>query len=334
MSAAPVLLVGGSGVIGRRTARYLRDVSDVPLLIGGRDAAKAKTIAAEIGNAEGVVLDITASDLGLGDRKIATVAIFLKDQTLGALRFALRQRAPSISISSGVQEIGPEIAAYVYEPHAAPVVLGTEWLVGATTIPALEAAKAFFRIDSIRIGALVDEQDKIGPEADIDLKRLSEDLPAALTRRGGRWQWRTGEDAKTKFRAMDGTEMAATAYSANDVLALATITGASDVVFDLASGVTSSRRRGEPMSTEILIELAGSGHDGAPFTTRHAVVHPEGQVPLTALGMAMVIERIAGISGARPAPGLYFPSQVLDAQAYLARLDAIGGKVIALETVA
>jgi len=37
MSPHPILLIGGSGVIGRSTARQLRAAyPDVPLLIGGR----------------------------------------------------------------------------------------------------------------------------------------------------------------------------------------------------------------------------------------------------------------------------------------------------------
>ena len=47
---------------------------------------------------------------------------------------------PHLSISPGIIELGPEVAAFIHEPRASAVVLGTEWLVGATTIPALEEA--------------------------------------------------------------------------------------------------------------------------------------------------------------------------------------------------
>ena len=67
------------------------------------------------------------------------------------------------------------------------------------------------------------------------------------------------------------------------------------------------------MSTEIIIELAGEDHAGRPLRTRHAVVHPEGQMPLTGLGVAMVLERLVGLDGKPPTPaGLYFPYQLLD----------------------
>jgi hypothetical protein len=68
--------------------------------------------------------------------------------------------------SSCIIEMGSEVASYIHRPQAAPVVLGTEWLVGATTIPTLEFAKAFARRDDITIGALLDEEDAAGPAAD------------------------------------------------------------------------------------------------------------------------------------------------------------------------
>lgn len=77
MISHPILLMGGTGAIGRLTARALRSVyPDVPLLIGGRDLLKSRSAAGEIGRAEGVLIDTHADDLGLGDRQISAVAIF------------------------------------------------------------------------------------------------------------------------------------------------------------------------------------------------------------------------------------------------------------------
>lgn len=46
MPLDPILFMGGSGAIGQHTARALRDVHpDVPLLIGGRDLARAQQAA-------------------------------------------------------------------------------------------------------------------------------------------------------------------------------------------------------------------------------------------------------------------------------------------------
>ena len=335
MPQSPLLLVGGSGHVGRATARHLNEIRpDLPLLIGGRDRAKADRAASELRRAEGVHVDLAAEHLGIGDRPVAAVAVLLNDERVAGLRFAQARRVPYISISAGVNEIAPEVAAYIHQPAAAPVVLGTEWLVGATTVPALRAARAFRAVRSIRIGALLDEQDAFGPAAAADLERQTKTMPAALARRAGAWVWRTGDDAQATFRAVDGTDMKASALSPHDVLGLALTTGAPDVQFDLAVGESSSRRRGEPMSTEIIIELDGEDHAGRPLRTRHAVVHPQGQMPLTGLGVAMAIERLAGLDGDPPTPpGLYFPHQLLDAERYLARLELTGGTFVQLETL-
>jgi hypothetical protein len=335
MSRNPILLVGGSGVVGRWTARYLREAHPhAPLLIGGRDRAKAEEAAVEIGDAEGVVLDLAADDLGLGERPISAVAVFFTDERIAGLRFAQSRGVPHISISSGLHEIGPEVAAYIHKPDASPVVLGTEWLVGATTVPTLEFAKAFRRVDAIAIGALLDEQDAFGPAAAADLERQTKTMPAALARRDGAYLWRVGDDAKARFHAVDGTEMEANALSPYDVVGLATATGAPNVQFNLALGVSSTRRRGKPMSTEIVIELAGEDRAGRPLRTRHAVVHPEGQMPLTGLGVAMVLERLIGLDGSPAVPaGLYFPYQLLAPAAYLARLEQIGGAILKLDVL-
>ncbi|MCC5667033.1 hypothetical protein LC653_24875 [Nostoc sp. CHAB 5784] len=335
MSLAPILLVGGSGIAGCCTAQYLRAASpDVPLLIGGRNLAKAKEVAAEIENAEGVALDLAADDLGLGERPVSAVAVFPKDDRIAGLRFAQARGVPHISISGGITEIGPEVAAYIHKPDAAPVVLGAEWFVGATTVSTLEFAKEFGRVHDIAIGALLDEQDTGGPATAVDLERLTKTMPAALTRRDGAYFWRVGDDAKAQFRAADGTEMEASAFTPYDVVGLATATGAPNVQFNLAIGVSSTRRRGEPMSTEIVIELAGEDHAGQPLRTRHAVLHPKGAMPLTALGVAMVLERLVGLDN-KPAtlPGLYFPYQLLEPAAYFARLEKIGGTVMTLDVL-
>ncbi|RYX80657.1 NAD(P)-dependent oxidoreductase [bacterium] len=335
MSLAPILLLGGSGIVGRCTAHYLREAHpEVPLIIGGRNLANAQKVASEVGNAEAVALDMSATNLGLGDREVSAVAVLVMDDSVAGLRFAQSRGVPHLSISRGTSEIGPEVAAYIHSPNASAVVLATEWLVGATTIPALQVAQQFSRVDDITIGALLDEKDESGPAAASDMHRQSEVMPAALTRRDGAFLWRLGDESQAQLRAIDGTTIEAIAFSPYDVMALATATGAPNVQFNVAIDVTSTRRRGEPFSTEIIIEMAGEDHAGQPLRTRHAVFHPQGQMPLTALGVAMLLERLVGLDNKpAPLPGLYFPYQLLEPTAYFARLEKIGGKVIKLDVL-
>jgi len=327
MSLDPILLMGGSGAIGHHTVRALRAAHpDVPLLIGGRDLAKAQQAAERMGRAQGVVIDSAADDLGLGDRPISAVVVFYMDHALAGLRFAQKRSVPHLSISSGVFEIAPEIATYIHTPDASPIVLGYEWMVGATTVSTLSIARAFGQVQDIRINALVDEQDTGGPTVATDFEHLNKMLPAALTRCDGVFVWREGEDSKARFHAVDGTEIEAAGFSSIDVVGLAAATGAPNVQFNLATAVSSSRRQGRPKSTEIIIELVGEDPKGEPLQTRHALIHPEGAAPLTGLSVAMIVERLIGLDGQSPTPpGLYFPYQLLDATAYLERLKQEGG---------
>lgn len=335
MSLNPILFMGGSGAIGHHTAQALRAAHPgVPLLIGGRDLGKAQRAAEHIGDTQGVVIDPTADDLGLGGRSVSAVAVFYMDHALAGLRYAQKHGVPHLSISSGVFEIAPQIATFMHAPGASPIVLGYEWMVGATTVATLDIAKAFSRIDDININALVDEQDTGGPTVAADFEHLNRMLPAALTRLDAVYGWREGEDSKTTFSALDGTPIEAQGFSSIDVVGLAAATGAPNVQFNLAIGVSSSRRQGQPMSTEIIIELGGKDLEGKPLRTRHAVVHPAGAAPLTGLSVAMVLERLLGLDGQPPTPpGLYFPYQLLDAAAYLERLRKEGGELRKLQLI-
>ena len=333
-----ILLIGGSGVVGRRTAQLLRNANpDVKLLIGGRNLTKAQQVAADIGGAEGVAVDLDAEDLGLGElglgnRPLGAVAIFLKDDRLAALRFAQARGAAHIGISTGTFEIAPEVSAFIQNPNAAPVVLGSEWLAGAAVLATLHLARKFAHVTDIAIDAVLDEEDVGGPAADLDFQRLTEVAPAALTRRGGKFYWRSGDESYAVIHAVDGEAMAGFAYSPFDITALAAVTDAQNIQFNVAVGKSSSRRRGEPMSAEIVITLSGESVEGGGRRERHALVHPQGQALLTGLGVTMMLERLTGLDD-KPAPtaGLYFPEQLIDPAAYLRRLEAIGGTLTQIE---
>lgn len=324
--------MGGTGQIGRFTAQALRKrYPDLPLLIGSRNGQRAERVAGALNHAEAVVIDPNSDDLGIGDRQIGAMAVLYTDERLASLRYAHSRGIPHISISTGLYEIAPEIAIHMQRPDAAAVVLGYEWLVGATTIGTLTAAKAYSRVEGIKIGALVDEEDWGGPAVAEDFERFASVMSSVLARRDGAFVWRKGDDAKSKFRAIDGAEIPADGFSTIDIAGLAAVTGAGDVEFAIGTGISSSRRAGGSKSTEIIIELSGLNEAGTPMRSRHAVFHPAGAAPLTALGISMVLERLAGLDG-EPAtqPGLFFPYQILDHEDYLERLTLEGGRLMEL----
>ena len=63
----PILLIGGHGVTGRKTAQQLRlRHPHVPLAIAGRNLATAQTFADELGNAVAYAADISGNVPNLG----------------------------------------------------------------------------------------------------------------------------------------------------------------------------------------------------------------------------------------------------------------------------
>lgn len=332
MTNDPILLVGGSGKVGEWTMRHLRAAHpDIPFLIGGRDQDKAQAVAAAFGQADAVPVDLEEDDLGLGDVKVSAVAVFFTEDRLSSVRFAQSRGVPHVAISRGLFEIGAEVAYYTHRPNSSAIVLGTEWLVGATTIPTMMLAESFARVDHVSIGALLDEEDTTGPAGFTDFDRQNEAMPSALSRQNGEFVWRVGDDIKTHFRAADGRQIEASAFSVNDVIGLAAAMEVPNIDFKLAIGTSSNRRQGKAFSTEIIIELTGQDRSGKAMKTRHAVIHPEGQMPLTGLGVALLLERLLGLDGLpKVEGGLHLPYQLLDQKRYLARFHEAGGMIVQL----
>jgi len=67
--------------------------------------------------------------------------------------------------------------------------------------------------------------------------------------------------------------------------------------------------------------------NGERSTMRHEIVHPDGQAPLTALGVALAVERMLGLAGgAAPQPGLYLPESILAPDYYVGRMKEFGAQ--------
>jgi hypothetical protein len=327
---APVLIVGGSGVVGRQAAQALRRLQpDLPITLGGRDLAKATAVAGTIARTDAVAIDLGRADLGLApERRFSAIAMFVKDDRLNSLRHALQQGLPYVSISTGSFEIGPEVAHYIRQPQRAPVLMLSHWLAGVTSLPTLEFAKAFERVDVIEIGAVLDEQDMGGPAAYIDYERITGAAQSSLILKDGEWQWATGALATRRFIGSEGIERQAQPYAPLDGPSLAAATGAHTIRFDLEVGETAARRRGEHFSTEIVIEIEGLLKDGSTRRVRHEIVHPAGQAPLTAIGVAVAVERLLGLAGgAAVPPGLYSPDTLIAPGYMLQRMREAGALI-------
>ncbi|PWK72649.1 hypothetical protein C8K44_10590 [Aminobacter sp. AP02] len=199
----PVLIVGGSGFVGTYAARTLRKLHPaLPLAIGGRNLDKADTVAREIGNAEALTIDLSRGDLGLPvGTSFSAVVMFVYDDTLNALQYALAKGVPYLSFSSSIHEIGPKVAHFANRPSA-PVLMGASWLAGITSIVTAHFARQFRKVDSIEISSIFDEQDVGGPAADADFARLTASPNTMLLEDGRR---RARQDHHQRRRTKDSS---------------------------------------------------------------------------------------------------------------------------------
>jgi hypothetical protein len=320
----PVLIVGGSGLVGAKTAHTLRQLyRDLPITIGGRDLKKAKAVADSLGNADAVEVDLTKRDLGQGDRLYSAVAMFVKDQTLNSMRFAQDHGLPYVSISTGIYEMGPEIALFAHRPTAAPILMNSTWLAGAATLPALYFAKEFRTIKAIEVYALLDSRDLGGPAADADFERLLMASPHAPYLKDGAWAWTNGSEAKRTVRSARGIEIPVTPYSPFDVLCLSAATDAHSIRFEFAMGTLADNE--DEIATEIIIDISGETLPGEAVRKRYTLSHPKGQMPITAAGVSVAVERLMGLDGNPiPGPGLYLPELLIEPEIMIRRLKQFG----------
>ncbi len=326
----PVLILGGSGQAGAGAAAVLRRWHPtLPLTIAGRDIGRAQRVADELGVATAVTIDLRRDDLGLpADDGYSAVVAALWDDHLHGLRYAQQGGVPYLSISSGMVEIAPEVVAGAQQADAAPILLASHYCAGIAVLAALHLAREFDRIDTVRIGAVLDELDAGGPAGMADLQRLSTATSAGLERRDGVFTWIAGPDAQVEMRTVDGTVLPGQSIPILDVPSLALATGAPNVRFDFAVGESAGRRRGGTPSVETLIDIEGAGLAGVPMRTRRYLVHPDGQRPLTALGIALGVERLLGLRGGAVRPGIHTPESLLDPAYAVERLTELGASFV------
>ncbi|MEU5865442.1 hypothetical protein ABZ815_30030 [Nonomuraea sp. NPDC047529] len=324
-----VLIMGGSGQAGAGTAALLRRWHpELPLTIAGRDLGRARRVADELGGATAATIDLRRGDLGLkGSDGYSAVVATVWDSHLNGLRYAQDRGLPYVSISSGLVDIGPEVVAAGLRAGASPILLASHWYAGLVVLAVLGLAGEFDRLDTIEIGGVLDEQDSGGPAATADMARLLAATSAGHLRRDGVFHWVTGPDAEVEVTGVDGTVLPGQIVPILDVPSLALATGAPNVRFAFAVGESSGRRRGGPASTEVRIDLEGVDRAGAPHRTTRYLLHPEGQRPLTALGIALGVERLLGLRGAPVPPGLHTPEALIDPGYAAERMTEIGATI-------
>ncbi|WEV28486.1 saccharopine dehydrogenase [Streptomyces sp. 71268] len=328
MERRSVLMLGGSGQAGADTAALLRRwYPTLPLTIAGRDLDRARRVADRLGAATAVRVDLERGDLGRpADETYSAVVAALWDERLHGLRYAQRRGLPYLSISSG-PDIAPEVVMGAQGAGAGPILLASHWCAGAVTLVVAHLAREFERVDAVRIGAVLDERDTGGPAGIADLERWSAITSAGLVRRDGVFTWLPAADARVEVVASDGTAVPGAYIAILDVPSIALATDAPNVHFAFAVGTSTGSRRGGPASLEVRVDIEGTAPGGAPLRTGRYLTHAAGQRPLTALGMALGVERLLALRGDPVPPGIHTPEALVD-PAYAVERMLEGGAVL------
>lgn len=327
---APVLILGGTGVVGSRIAQILRQsYPDLPLALAGRNQDKADALAKKIGKAQVVKVDLERADLGLAPgASYSAVMGILKDHTLNSLKYAQLKGLPYLSIPDIAIEIGMSAALYAHKPTRSAVALSSHWLAGFALMPTLHFARQFRSLRTIKIVAVVDPEDESGPMVAVDFEHIAAANPHPLLLDEGKWSWAGDEIANRRVKNMEGTEFDARALSVLDVLSLAAATDARSIRFDLGVNQSASRRRGEAPSHEVIVEMEGEQKDGKSGRLRLDIVAPQGASQMTALCTVLNLERLLGLAnGPAVAPGLYFPELLNDPAYVVQRLKESGVQI-------
>ncbi|MCX4681201.1 saccharopine dehydrogenase [Streptomyces sp. NBC_01433] len=325
----PVLLIGGSGCVGSRAAAHLRRFHpDLPLVIGGRDQDRAQATADKLGTATAARIDLARPDLGLDpEQRFGAVALFPRDAGFNAQRFAQDRRIPFHAVTGSLVETAQDLTAYVHGPQASPVVLASHWMAGVPVILAAHHAGEFTAVNEVSLAFVFDPQEEMGPAAGFESQEAVQAAnPLPLIRKNGSWVWAQEEaDRVRTITTADTARHQADGYGSLDVLSLAEATGAASARADLLVTESAGTRAGRGPSHEIVIEITGTLHNGVAATRRFDLSHPAGQSSLTALGAAVAIEHLLGLTGT-PAPttGLHFPETVIDPAHLQKRLDESG----------
>ncbi|HZH03207.1 MAG TPA: NAD(P)-dependent oxidoreductase [Myxococcaceae bacterium] len=328
---SPVLMLGGTGMVGSRASRILRQLyPDLPIAVAARDQSRCRALTAEIGNAEATTVDLERADLGLAPgASYAAVVAMVKENTLNPLRFAQSKGLPYLSMADGAFEIGPAVARYVHRPLSAATMLASHWAAGMATLPALHFTSEFRNVHAIEIAVLMDPDEPLGRMAAEDLDQVMQNSPRPLVLDQGTWRWVGEGVAARRVKNTAGVEVEAHAITVLDTVSLAAATDARVVRFDFGIAQSASRRRGGVPSQEMIIEIEGERKDGARARLRVDIEYPQGVAGLTALGVVLSVERLLGLVGGPPvAPGLYFPENLIAPVHAIGRLKEFGGQVL------
>lgn len=341
---APLLIVGGYGLVGEQAARLLRERHPgLPLLLGGRHPERAQRLARAIG-AETVTVDVTRPEplAALAQRPAAVLAV-VTDPRDYLLTDAMRRGIPIADVNrAGPASILDATIAAARERPAAPVLLSGSWMAGVSALAAAAAVRAAGGARRVDITALASSDDKIGPDSWGFSDRLAWPYYAM---RDGRRQPTQPLSGLRQARCADRGDHPAVLVGTLEQTTLPVTLGVPTVETRMALhskaalyGLIALKRSGalrglaRPALHGVraaLLQRPGAGDFVGLTVTAHGPAGPvsidlldsRGQSHLSAVGAACAAERV--LMPGFP-PGVSFPEQSADPQADLELLRQAG----------
>lgn len=312
----PVLLIGGYGKTGRKTALQLRALHpDLPLAIAGRDLVAAQAFADELGNASAYKLDLwdNGDQLGLPNGEFSALATFLMDDTGRSMAFAKRHGFGSISVTGGAFELGVQVVTAMRAAADIPVVLAGNWFCGAALWPVLELCGSLDHVLSVTMGIVIDRSGgAAGPATTADFERILGACTSMPRRSNGRYEWASGTQGTQTYVGTGGRKLEGRLSVSIDAVTIGAITNAADVTVLETWGDSLSSLNGGNATDEVVIEARGLDASGREKILRQEIIASREKCPFTAVAVALLLEKMAGLRGKTLPAGLYFPENVLD----------------------
>ena len=332
-----VLIAGGYGIVGSQVAENIRQRHpSLPLILAGRNPAKAQALARELTNASTTMLDVEQPNPLNGIKPRAILAV-VNDPFDHLLMDAVHGGIPYLDITRWTERLKAAVSRVSGEALRAPVMLSSAWMAGIGAVFAVALSRQLQVTDHIDISILYSLQDKAGPNSAEYMDRLAIPFEVMIN---GSWKQICPFTDPHHITFPGGISTKVYRFDTPEQFTLPSTTGsktvASRIGFDstiatnllvwltrsgiwkLISGdrFTALRRSllynpGNGASHEIVIEAAGVDENGKPKTVRADIIDTKGQSHLTSVGALIQLERLLGLDGAPPPfPDIVYPDTV------------------------
>jgi len=352
IAAQGILIVGGSGVVGRRIAAELAPDYGNQVIIAGRNLDRAKIVAAKIGrDVRFREVDVNApTSIAAALEDVAIVISCIDQPRRDVLHTAIERGLQYTDITPHLTELGRGTAFENIDAAArksgARVVLGTGIVPGISNVMVRAIADALGGAEQIETSLQLSARDVAGPASfDYFLQELS--MPFVVHVDGEDRQARAfskprpvvfpppiGARPAYFFPFSDQvlyprtlgartaiTRLALEPASLARLLAFGVRTGAAslisrETVRHTIASLHKSRAPSDDTLFALRVDVTNHGHSG------HATLLGHAQADAAAAGAAAVVRSL--LDGEVDEPGAWMPEQVIDPKRFFSRLATRG----------